>query len=338
MDNTQSIAEYLGRTRTNPALKFSPAMLNITRSLAPSVTATSRIRDFQGRSAVGGKRGSAYRVATLTKVRPANYVPHGQRQDIVKKYRADVRKIGKYTKKGKNKYTKGRDAYISAGGKFPKFFDVGPSVDFDAYEALCTGLDVPLGTFVDSTLWSRLKGGLKNPGFSKSELASLNAELGLRGDAKLEYNTNEAYVNHPRGRMFNVPYEDRLRGSVLTVLGIIPLSSRNLNEVLRELDSKESIESRGVSPQGLSRIRKENKKRKSELATSQTARSQTASPSTTVEEAPLDHETASDDENADEEPEDTPSTQPKSNKGLIIGGTVAAVLLLGGAGYYFLNK
>jgi len=332
MDNTQRIAEYLGRTRTNPALKFSPAMLNITRSLAPSVTATSRLIDFKGSTAVGGKRGTGGRVATLKKVRPANYVPHGQRQDIVKKYRADVRKIGKYTKKGKNKYTKGRDAYISAGGKFPEFFDVGPSVDFDAYAALCTGLDVPLGTFVDSTLWGRLKGGLKNPGFSKSELASLNAELGLRGDAKLEYNTNEAFLNHPRGRMFNVPYEDRLRGSVLTVLGIIPLSSRNLSEVLNELDGKESIGFQGTSPQALSRI-VSLAQRRSELAPSQTA-----SPSTTVEEAPLDLETASGDEATDEDSEDTPNTQPKSNKGLIIGGTFAAVIIIGGASYYFLSK
>ena len=320
MDTTQKIAEYLGRSRSNPAFNFSPAMLNVTRTLAPTVTAASRIIDYKGSTAVGGKRGKGGRVATKRVVRPSNYIPHGQRKNIEDRYKADRRTLGKIGK--------GRNAYVSAGGKFPEYFDVGPSVDFDVYEALCTALDVPLGTFVDSTLWSRAKSGLNSPGFSSSELASLNAELGLRGDAKLEYNVNDEYIFHPRGRLFNVPYEDRVRGSVLTVLGIIPKSSRNLNEVLRELDSKESIGFQGRSPQALSRV-VSLAQRRSELAPSQT---------TTVEEAPLDHETASDDDTTNEESEDAPSTQSKSKKGLIIGGTLAAVLVIGGAGYYFLNK
>lgn len=324
MNNTQRIADHLGRTRANPTFNFAPAMLNVTRTLAPSVTANSRLIDFRGSTAVGGKKGTGGRVATLKRVRPANYVPHGQRKNLQDQYKADRLRLGKIGK--------GKNAYLSAGGKFPQYFDVDPSIEFDVYEALCAALDVPLGTFVDSTLFSRAKSGLRNPGFSYSELASLNAKLGLRGDAKLEYNVNESYINHPQGRLNGVPYEDRLRGSVLTALGIIPFSSRNLSEVLNELDGKESIEFRGRSPQALSRV-VSLAQRKSELAPSQTA-----SPSTTVEEAPLDLETASDDEITGEGSEDTPSTQPKSKKGLIIGGTVATVLLLGGASYYFLSK
>lgn len=324
MNDTQRIAEYLGRTRSNPTLNFSPAMLNITRNFAPELTATSRLLDFKGSTAVGGKKGIGGRVATLKRVKPTNYIPHGQRKNIQEQYKADRRRLGKIGK--------GRNAYISAGGKFPQYFDVDPSLEFDVYEALCSALDVPLGSFVDSTLFSKAKSGLKNPGFSASELSALNAELGLRGDAKLQYNINDSYVFHPRGRLSNVPYEDRLRGSVLTVLGVIPLSSRNLNEVLSELDGQQSITSQGISPQSLSRITS-LAQRRSELAPLQTT-----SPSTTIEEAPLDLETASDDEIADEDSEDTPSEKSKSKKGLIIGGTIAAVLVIGGASYYLLNK
>ena len=330
METHHQIAKYLGSTRSNPTLNFSPAMFNLTKTLAPQITSASRMIDFTGSTAVGGKYGVGGRVATMKIDRPATYVPHQNRESVIQKSKAERARLGI-----KGKQT--RASWIAKGGSTPNYFDVDDSKKFDVYEALCEALGVPLGTFVDSKVYESARRNVRSPGFSKAELDAINAELGLRGDSRLEYNVNDAFVFHPKGRLFNVSYEDRLRGAVLTALGVIPMSSRNLNDVLRELDGQSSISAQGSVPKATSSYILNLAERQAQLRPQQSSQG-----STVVEEAPISEDSGSTDAasgegEVTEGEESDDSSEKKSKKGWIIGG-IAAVVVLGGVGYYLMSE
>lgn len=327
METHHQIAKHLGKTRSNPALQFTPAMFNLTKTLAPQITSASLSKDFTGSTAVGGKRGIGYREANKVVKRPVVYVPYQNRESVLQKSKAARERLGI---KGKHS----RASFIAAGGPTPNGFDVVDSEKFDIYEALCKALGVPLGTFVDSKVYSDAERYLRSPGFSTAELDDMNAKLGLRGDKKLD-NYSTELKNHPKSRIFNVSYENRLRGAVLTALGVIPMSSRNLNDVLRELDGQSVVSFGGKAPKQTRA--KSIEERRAELSTPTSTNTNVV-----VEEAPISDDSGSTDAASDEGEvtegeESDDSSEKKSKKGWIIGG-IAAVVVLGGVGYYLMSE
>lgn len=329
MDTHQKIAQHLGKTRNNPlnGVEYNPNILRAVQSLSPLITSTALTKDFTGSTAVGGKRGIGYRHANLVIERPVPYIPFSERKQLAKDYKADWQRLGL-----KGKFS--TETYLNAGGKFPRARTIEQSKDFDIYEAILKALGKPLGTYIDYDVWNATKNAMKSPGFNKSELDAVNAKLGLRGDSRLEYNTDENYTFHPEGRWFNVSYLNQLKGSALIGLGIIPSSSRNMNQVLEELGAKSEVSFEGKKP--TQTRAKSIEERRAELSTS------TSTNTNVIEEAPISDDSGSTDA-ASGEGEVTKgegsdgSSEKKSKKGWIIGG-IAAVVVLGGVGYYLMSE
>ena len=339
MGTHHQVAHRLQAYRSNPLASgttFSPAMLQATRNMASLITSgDKRLRDFKGSTAIGGKRGIGGRVATKSWPRPVQYVPDAQREQAKAKYLQAFKDLKK--RSGKKIFKLTRAQAVAQGLPTPTIHDVQDSINFDVYEALCEALGVPVGTNVDTNVWNKAKGGLRNPGMTRDQLNAEYARLGLRGDAKESYyGSRELAYNNPNSRFFNVPYKDVVKGSVLTALGIIPLNNRNMNDVLRELEGQSSIQASGNIPLQTTSYITDLTTRRSELAASGDKVAQAITQgggSSVVEEAPVSGGSST---VAEGDGDEAPKSKKKS-KALLYGGIAVAVLAVGGLTYYYIQ-
>ncbi len=332
MSTHYQVAQRLQAYRSNPlasGITFTPQLFQATKNLSSLITSGNKaLIDFKGSTAVGGKRGIGGRLATVTMPRPVQYVPDSQRDQALARYDAAFKALKRSS--GKTTFKLTRAQAVAQGLPTPTRHDVQDSINFDVYEALCDALGVNVGTFVDSKVFNRAKGGLRSSGLSNADISAEMDRLGISGDAKTSYYGSRALAyENPNSRFFNVPYEDVLKGSVLTALGIIPLNNRNMSEVLRELEGQSEVQSSGNIPiQTMSYIT-DLATRRSELATND--------PSVTVtEELPSSGDSSDTAQDGGEEPE-SPKDEKKKSKALLYGGIAVAVVAVGGLAYYYVQ-
>jgi hypothetical protein len=327
--STHQMAHRLRASRRNPlasGIQFSPAMLQATKNISNLITSGNKaLIDFKGSTAVGGKRGTGGRLATVTMPRPVQYVADSQRDQALASYDAAFKALKRSS--GKKIFKLTRAQAVAQGLPVPTRHDVQDSINFDVYEALCDALGVNVGTFVDSKVFNRAKGGLRSSGLSHADISAEMNRLGIRGDAKTSYYGSRALAyENPNSRFFNVPYEDVLKGSVLTALGIIPLNNRNMSEVLRELEGQSEVQSSGNIPtQTASDI--------ADLATRQSELAATGQGVTVAEELPSSGDSSATAKGDGEESE-SPKDEKKKSKALLYGGIAVAVVAVGGLAYY----
>lgn len=308
-------------------------MLQATKNVSNLITSGDKaIFDFKGSTAVGGKRGVGGRRATNTWPRPVMYVPENERDTATQVYLAALRALPKSSGAGVSKYT--RASAVAAGLPTPTIHDVQDSLNFDVYEAICEALGVPVGTFVDTNVFNKAKNGMRNTGMSRAEIEAEMDRLNIRGDARTSYyGSRELAYNNPKSRFHNVPYKDVLKGSVLTALGIIPLNTRNISEVLREIEGQSNIQASGAIPKQTTSYITDLATRRSELAASGDKVAQAVTQSggdSSVAEQP-----APDGSQGTEEDSSKGKDKKKSNATLLYGGIAVGILAVGGLAYWY---
>ena len=332
MSTHDPVAQRLQAYRSNPlasGIKFTPQVFQATKNLSSLITSGNKaLIDFKASTAVGGKRGIGGRLATVTMPRPVQYVADSQRDQALASYDAAFKALKRSS--GKKYFKLTRAQAVAQGLPTPTRHDVQDSLNFDVYEALCEALGVNVGTFVDSKVFNRAKGGLRSSGLSNAEISAEMDRLGISGDAKTSYYGSRALAyENPNSRFFNVPYEDVLKGSVLTALGIIPLNNRNMSEVLRELEGQSEVQASGNTPTQTTSSITDLATRQSELAAK--------GPSVTVtEELPSSGDSSDTAQGDGEEPE-SPKDEKKKSKALLYGGIAVAVVAVGGLAYYYVQ-
>jgi len=334
MNTHHHVAQMLKAYRSNPlgsGIQLPSNILQVTKNLSSLVTSGDKpLKDYSASINRKGSRNLAYRRATSTWPRPVQYVPHDQREQALAKYDAAFKKLK--ASSGKKLFNvPTRNRAVELGLPVPTRHDVQDSINFDVYEALCEALGVPVGTFVDTNVWYKAKSGMLDSGLSHSEIAAEMNRLGITGDRKNDYyGSRELVYQNPKSRFYNVPYKDVLKGSVLTALGVIPLNSRNMSEVLRELQSQSNIQVSGTTPKQTMSYIKDLATRRAELGL-QPADTEAQ---IVVEEAPVGE--GSSEVAKQKEQSDSGQKKPKS-KALLYTGITVSVLAVGGLAYYYIK-
>jgi hypothetical protein len=186
-------------------------------------------------------------VTRTAKQRPQHYVPHGQRAAAIEAFGVSTRALKQQIDRlpGESKMTD----RVLAEYNIPRpwLSDVQDSLDFDVYEAICLELGKPLGQLIDLATFNRVKNGMLDTGMSKSQIEAELDNADIRGDARVRAERSIEFVTqNPNSRFYNVSYPDRLKGSVLTVLGKIPRNTTNMNTVLHGTPVKSGTEDHGT--------------------------------------------------------------------------------------------
>ena len=325
--STHQMARKLQAARQNsanyPIVQFTPAIRTAASNLASLITSgQEKIMDYSKSTAVGGRRGVGGRVATRSWPRPVMYVPESQRDQVLAVYDSAYSEAKR--KSGSKIFQLSRAEAIARGLPSPTRHDVQDSVNFDVYEALCRALGVPLGTNLDVNVFNSAKQGLRDSGMTREQIEAEMRRLNIQGDLKTAYyGSKELAYQNPNSRFYNVPYKDVLKGSVLTALGVIPRSNRNMTEVLRELEQQSTVEASGSIPRQTAASVTSLEARKAELAS----------------ETPTEKKSAPDVSEPAGSPKDSSEDRKKKKSNTLLYGTIiVGVLAAGGLTYWYMQE